>query len=128
MKNKLFIYVLLLALSVPILSPWGTIAYFMINRAYIEKVLCKNKDNKELNCRGNCFLTQKLAKHYETSETQEQENMKPVVWSPLYYAEVEPFHIQIQTRLFRVNNRIMNPCFNYPQILPDIFHPPRRII
>ena len=59
MKNTL-VYILLVATLLPIVSPWGTIAYYQANRDYIARVLCENRDKPDLHCDGKCYLAKKL--------------------------------------------------------------------
>lgn len=73
-------YVLLFAVMLPTLSPWGTVAYFHVNRTYIAKVLCENRDRPKLNCNGKCYLAKKLKQQQEKKdkETTERVSNTPV--------------------------------------------------
>jgi len=71
---------LLFAIMLPTLSPWGTVAYFNINRNYIARVLCENRDRPQLNCNGKCYLAKKLKQQQDKKdkETTEQVYNTPV--------------------------------------------------
>jgi hypothetical protein len=73
-------YLLLFAIMLPTLSPWGTVAYFNINRNYIAKVLCENRDRPQLNCNGKCYLAKKLKQQQDKKdkETTERVSNSPV--------------------------------------------------
>ena len=68
-------YILLVAIMLPTLSPWGTIAYFKLNREYIAKVLCENRKRPELHCDGKCYLAKKLKQQQEIDTALQQTNV-----------------------------------------------------
>jgi hypothetical protein len=65
----------------PTFSPWGTIAYFNLNREYIAKVLCENRDKPKLNCNGKCYLAKILKQQQDkqNKETTERVQNLPVL-------------------------------------------------
>lgn len=73
-------YLLLFAVMLPTLSPWGTVAYFNVNRAYIAKSLCENRSRPELKCNGKCYLAKMLKKQQakKDKETTERVENMPV--------------------------------------------------
>lgn len=64
------IYIWLIATILPTFSPWGTIAYYQINKEYITRVLCENRDKPQLNCNGQCYLAKKLKAQEEQKDKQ----------------------------------------------------------
>ncbi|MCX6214360.1 hypothetical protein [Spirosoma sp.] len=80
MKNAL-IYILLLATLLPTVSQWGTIAYYNVNKAYIARVLCENRDKPQLHCDGQCYLAKQLKAQQDRQdkETTERVNNTPVI-------------------------------------------------
>lgn len=80
MKNAL-VYVLLVATLLPTVSPWGTIAYYHVNRDYIARVLCQNRDKPQLHCDGQCYLAKKLKAQQDkhNKETTERVHNSPVL-------------------------------------------------
>lgn len=73
--------VLLFSILLPTFSPWGTIAYFNLNREYIAKVLCENRDKPKLNCNGKCYLAKILKQQQDkqNKETTERVQNLPVL-------------------------------------------------
>jgi hypothetical protein len=79
--RSFIVSLLLFSITLPTISPWGTIAYFHLNRDYIAKVLCENRQRPELKCNGNCYLAKKLKQQEETQdkETTSQVQNLPVI-------------------------------------------------
>lgn len=59
MKKGISILLILL-LSIQCLYNLGLISYFQLNRDYIAKVLCINKEEPITMCNGQCFLDKNL--------------------------------------------------------------------
>lgn len=80
MKHAL-VYILLLATLLPTVSQWGTIAYYNINKGYIARVLCENRDKPQLHCDGQCYLAKRLKAQQDRQdkETTERVNNTPVI-------------------------------------------------
>ncbi len=79
--RSLLIYLLLFAVLLPGISPWGTIAYYNLNRDYIARVLCENRDRPELHCDGQCYLAKKLKARQDRQDKDTTERVRntPVV-------------------------------------------------
>ncbi len=79
--RPLLAYLLLAAVLLPSISPWGTIAYYHLNRDYIARVLCENRSRPELHCDGKCYLAKKLKAQQDRQdkETTERVRNTPVV-------------------------------------------------
>lgn len=90
MRNAL-VYLLLAATLLPTVSPWGTIAYYHLNRDYIARVLCENRDKPQLHCDGKCYLAKKLRAQQDRQdkETAERVQHSPVLH--LFCQTPEPF-------------------------------------
>jgi hypothetical protein len=91
----------------PTFSPWGTIAYFKLNRDYIAKVLCENRERPQLNCNGKCYLAKKLKQQQDKQdkETSERVQNTPVIqlFTPVYYTsffETLPVQISKTVKFF----------------------------
>lgn len=80
MKNVL-VYILLIATLLPTVSSWGTIAYYHVNKAYIARVLCENRDKPQLHCDGQCYLAKQLKAQQDRQdkETTERVQNTPVL-------------------------------------------------
>ena len=80
MKNVL-VYILLVATLLPLVSSWGTIAYYHVNKDYIARVLCENRDKPELHCDGQCYLAKKLKTQ---QDRRDEETIEWVQNMPLF--------------------------------------------
>ncbi|WP_254448440.1 hypothetical protein [Spirosoma rhododendri] len=79
--RSLLVYLLLIATLLPSISPWGTIAYYQLNRDYIARVLCENRDRPELHCNGQCYLAKKLKAQQDRQDKDTTERVRntPIV-------------------------------------------------
>ncbi|MDQ6477606.1 hypothetical protein [Dyadobacter sp. LHD-138] len=116
--------ILLLAIMLPTISPWGTIAYFHFNRDYIARVLCENRDKPQLNCDGKCYLAKKLKQQQDKQdkETTERVQNSPVLQlftQPVFafdFLHSESFFGDEQKVSFYYNLlRYSTPCFGILQ-------------
>lgn len=119
-------YILLLAIILPTLSPWGTIAYFQLNREYIAKVLCENRARPQLKCNGKCYLARKLKQQQQKQdkETSDRVENMPVVQLYIYKApsfifEACVFELPLKTCFFF-------RLAHYAAALPALYEPPRQ--
>ena len=71
----------------PTITPWGTIAYFHLNRDYIARVLCENRDKPLLHCDGKCYLAKKLK---QQQDKQDKETTARVQNSPMLQLFTQP--------------------------------------
>jgi hypothetical protein len=69
-------YLLLFSILLPTLSPWGTIAYFRLNRDYIARVLCENRERPQLKCNGKCYLAKMLKKQQDKQDKDTTETVR----------------------------------------------------
>ncbi|GAB3923945.1 hypothetical protein GCM10028827_11210 [Mucilaginibacter myungsuensis] len=67
---------LLVALLSSNCSRFFTYAGFELNRDYIAKELCINKDRSWMNCNGRCYFMNKLKQADEKEKKQEREDRK----------------------------------------------------
>ena len=70
------VYIWLMVTILPTFSQWGTIAYYQINKAYITRVLCENRDKPQLHCDGHCYLAKKLKAQEEKKDQQTSEQVQ----------------------------------------------------
>ena len=79
--RTLIIYIWLIVTILPTFSQWGTIAYYQINKEYITRILCENRDKPQLHCDGHCYLAKKLKaqKQQQDQQTSEQVQNIPVI-------------------------------------------------
>ncbi|WP_090381824.1 hypothetical protein [Dyadobacter sp. SG02] len=119
-------YILLAAIMLPTLSPWGTIAYFKLNREYITRVLCENRKRPELHCDGKCYLAKKLKQQQDKQdkETSEKVHNTPVIqlFTPQpYFYDFEP-----AVKAFREPVRFFHQLLFYTAPVAQLLRPPRR--
>jgi hypothetical protein len=95
-------------------------ADFFLNRSYIAKNLCVNRDKPMMHCNGKCFLTKKL-------KDQQKQDQSPVSKTERF--DVQPFFIP---KLFSFKYAVViskpqyfikneNAVSSFPKF---IFHPP----
>jgi hypothetical protein len=67
-------YILLFSITLPTISPWGTIVYFRLNQEFIAKTLCENREQPLAMCYGKCYLAKvlKQQKEQEDKETAQR--------------------------------------------------------
>ena len=99
------VYIWLVTTILPTFSQWGTIAYYQINKEYITRVLCENRDKPQMHCNGHCYLAKKLKaqKEKEDQQTGELVRNMPVIQlftSPLSSFAFISAHFTQQKRLF----------------------------
>ncbi|WP_353723196.1 hypothetical protein [Dyadobacter sp. 676] len=119
-------YILLAAIMLPTLSPWGTIAYFKLNREYIAKVLCENRKRPELHCDGKCYLAKKLRQQQEKQdkETSEKVHNTPVI--QLFTPQPCFYYFEPQATEFREPVRFFHQLSFYSAPTGKPLRPPRR--
>jgi hypothetical protein len=69
-------YILLVAILLPLVSSWGTIAYYQLNKDYIARVLCENRDRPELHCNGQCYLAKRLKAQQDKQDKETTERVQ----------------------------------------------------
>ena len=127
MLRKSFAIFFLCVYSLVLLKPLLPFVDYAINKEYIAKNLCENRNKPKLNCNGKCHLMKQLKK--AGAETPEDGNTTKGSSNQ----EENCFHI---TSLFVFNTTILTSQSNNSYIhtfkstlpsnyLKDIFHPPQ---
>ncbi len=83
---------LLFIMQVPLFSQWGSVAYFQLNRAYIAKNLCVNKNKPKLNCNGQCYLAKQLKATEEKETKSNSEKLEKMPEVVLYWNFQQTFN------------------------------------
>jgi hypothetical protein len=110
------------------LTPWGTIAYFKLNREYIAKVLCENRDKPQMHCNGKCYLAKRLKQQQEKQdkETSEKVQNTPVIqlFAPAVFAYIfeAPVFIQSKKKAF------FHQLSLYSAPATSLLRPPKKMI
>ena len=123
--QKALAYILLIAVLIPTISPWGTIAYYHANKDYIAKVLCENRSRPELHCDGKCYLAQKLKAQQDRQDKETTERVQNTPTIQLFCESTLPFDFTPAGCQLTVA-----PSFSYvvaavSRPLDGLFRPPR---
>lgn len=115
--------ILILLLSAQTFSKWFVVISFNLNRDYIAKNLCENRNRPVLKCNGNCVLMKKM----KQEEKQEQNTPGPV--------KIELASVVLSSRSFfaTADHLVLSPVVSYALAgnsgkpvdrSAAIFHPP----
>lgn len=116
------IAILLLLCSVSVsLSGFFVFAGFEMNKSYIAKELCINRDNPQLHCNGKCYLMRKLKQAQDKEQKQEQSFQKIQLQEAI---TVLPFIFK-QYPIATVDLRIPLTTGMPVSQMNSIFHPPK---
>jgi hypothetical protein len=85
------IYIWLITTILPTFSQWGTLAYYQINKEYITRVLCKNRDKPQLHCNGQCYLAKKLKEQQAEQDQQTSDQVQNIPSLHLFASPVAVF-------------------------------------
>lgn len=96
--RTVILYIWLITTILPTFSQWGTIAYYKVNKEYITRVLCQNRDKPQLHCNGKCYLAKKLKEQQQKQDQQTSDRVEsiPVLQlfaSPLAFFEFAASHL-----------------------------------
>lgn len=119
------VYSLLIATLLPTVSPWGTIAYYHLNRDYIARVLCENRDKPELHCDGKCFLAKKLKIEQARQDRETTERVQHLPVLQLFCQTYVPFLFSPVWMLLRPARLRANRVAVYTAPLAALLRPPR---
>jgi hypothetical protein len=74
--KRFFALLMVIAVLSPAFLQLGVVAYFQVNKNYIQQQLCINKNNPKSNCNGHCYLTKQLKKAEEGERKQSSRIVK----------------------------------------------------
>ena len=124
MKTAL-VYILLIATLLPAISPWGTIAYYHINKDYIARVLCENRDKPQLHCDGQCYLAKQLKAQQDKQDKETSERVQNTPVLQLFCQINLPFLFGADWTL---GSSISLPAYHFPAYivsLTGLLRPPQ---
>ena len=115
--------IFILLLQAQVFSKWLMVLDYTVNKNYIAKTLCENRDKPKLNCNGKCQLMKKMAaeenQNNKTSSGSSLAKAFPDFWAnsnaPLSPPVSSPFET-VYNRLYLMRHSTGVP---FP-----IFHPP----
>lgn len=85
------VYIWLVTTILPTFSQWGMIAYYQINKEYITRVLCVNRDKAQLHCNGQCYLAKKLKEQEVKKDQQTSERVRNIPVIQLFSSPLTRF-------------------------------------
>ena len=107
----------------PGLTEIGIIIDFKINRDFIAKVLCIERDQPVNTCNGQCYLSSQLNKAEEENEKQAPAHSKERLEIVYHYSQFVYFKLS--------DSPSDKPGANFERdhysftLISDIFHPPK---
>ncbi|RYD87969.1 MAG: hypothetical protein EOP54_27980 [Sphingobacteriales bacterium] len=114
---------LLLAMIGANCSRFFVYAGFEVNRSFIVKELCENRDKPEMKCEGKCFLKKRLAAAEEKEKKQEQEARSKAAVD--VFVINEPLVLAFQAAQ-PAKQRPSPIFFLLSEFTNDILHPPSQ--
>ncbi|GAB3967096.1 hypothetical protein GCM10028806_08790 [Spirosoma terrae] len=123
MRNAL-IYFLLFATLLPTVSPWGIIAHYQLNKKYIARVLCQNRDKPQLHCDGQCYLAKRLKAQQDKQDKETTERVQNTPAIQLFCSDCFAFACTPNWWVGhdRTVFTYLIPIYTAPQ--SAVFHPP----
>jgi hypothetical protein len=127
MLRKSFAIFFLCIYSLVVLKPLFPIVDYALNKEYIAKNLCENRNKPKMNCNGKCHLMKQLKKastdvpsdgNTAKGSSNQEENVVHVS---------STFQFNIQHSTSSIANSYLNTFSNKlpSNYLKDIFHPPQ---
>lgn len=83
--------ILILLMLAQTFSQWLIVMDYEINKDYIAKVLCENKNRPQLKCKGKCQMMKKLAEEEKQQQSSELKagNQSLIVSSTAHFASLQ---------------------------------------
>ncbi|MFD2934254.1 hypothetical protein [Spirosoma flavum] len=123
--RSLLTYILLFAVLLPSVSPWGIIAHYQLNKEYIARVLCENRNRPELHCDGKCYLARRLQAQQDKQDKETTERVHNMPLMQLFCESGFYFNFSGPTRFFTLQ-RFVYLVSHYDSPICVLLRPPRR--
>lgn len=110
----------LILYGVAMLRPIAPILEYQLNKDYIAKVLCVNKDRPITVCQGSCYLTKRLQQEQQKEQSTPQIQLKdyPIGWVTCFTLSIAPvFSEDSCYALYYEHYGFLSS--------PSLFHPPQ---
>lgn len=123
--RKILAIIILISLCAQQIAYLGVMGYYQINKDFIAKNLCENRDKPQMNCCGKCYLNKQLKKI--DKESQGKGAPEKVEKNELI-SFILPGCIQLSF-CYNVCEIIQNPLkqrLYHKDICQSTFHPPPR--
>lgn len=128
MLRKSFAIFFLCVYSLVVLKPLFPLVDYALNKEYISKNLCENRNKPKMNCNGKCHLMKQLKKatadvpsdgNTTKGNSGQEENV-------VYVNSIFSFNAEVSTSQTATNFYLNTFSNKLPSsYLKDIFHPPR---
>jgi hypothetical protein len=69
--KRVVVPILILLMLAQTFSQWLIVLDYMVNKEYIARVLCENKNRPQLKCKGKCQMMKKLAEEEKQQQGSE---------------------------------------------------------
>lgn len=121
--QRFVLYLLLVAVLLPTVSPWGIIAHYQLNKEYIARVLCENRDKPQLHCDGKCYLAKRLKAQQDKQDKETTERVQHLPSLQLFCDSPFLFTFK-QPRLVAHSQLFAYLIATYKAPLHGLFRPP----
>ena len=134
MFQRFFIITILLAVLLQVCGRSWAVLYYELNKEYIAKNLCENRDKPELKCHGKCKLMKAMAALEQKDQSKEnsQSNSVPNYLQEFFFTEKINFlpKFTFQDFSFQENTKQLfffkHSCKD--AYLASSWHPPTTLI
>lgn len=123
--NRIIALLLFMVMQVLLLIQWSAVAYYQVNRDFIAKNLCVNRDKPMLNCNGQCYLSKQLKASEEKEQKSNAERLNKMPEVVLGFQSISSL---FKARYFE--RYVLENNFQISEIHPNFstkgfFHPPQ---
>lgn len=122
--KRIIAILLLIAIQLPLMSQWASVAYYQVNRNYIAKNLCENRDKPKLNCNGQCYLAKKLKAAEDKEQKSNSDRLEKLPQIQLACQQIARLAFQVSFSDFSENHFPAASMASQSSILLP-FHPPQ---
>jgi hypothetical protein len=127
MARQLLTYALIASLLLQLVSREAIVMSFELNRAFIAKTLCENRDRPSLNCNGQCYLAKKLQAQQEREDRETTERIQNLPTVVLSCVDLFRFAFEGNLATYQIVS-VNNWTYLHPACaahLRGVFQPPR---
>lgn len=118
------LYLLLMATLLPTVSSWGIIAQYQLDKDYIARILCENRDRPELHCDGKCYLAKRLKAQQDKQDKETTERVQKTPSIQLFCTNTTDFSCLPAYLIHRERTAFVYQFTAYSAPLSPIFQPP----
>ncbi|MGZ4033428.1 MAG: hypothetical protein ACXVPU_10980 [Bacteroidia bacterium] len=120
--KQLFIILVITGILLQNFGNTSILIHYQLNKDYISKNLCENKNKPMMHCNGKCHLMKQLAEQSKKESNSPFQNLKEK-FEVQYFSTVEPIR-------FNGFNKEIKPNSQYSFFIPkaalnSVFHPPQ---